>query len=657
MRGSIGALIVGAALLVLAPASANALATRANVAFMKPNQNPWGPGSEFRSSWEYSFGTGTHTIGIPDTDFSPTGIISGALGLPKIGFAEFGGSVSGSAALRMGYAVSGGKMNIKAPGVAEIDVHTVRDNVVAFGQSAATTTRFDAGLTRAFDLNYLQVGIGLGGGYGQFGAAVETFKDPTFQTAFPSASAWAGLDYNLTGNVGVTAGVLKIGGECYIKCVKAGIGINVADSLDLVSVGPGYAEILGVGSVNLNQNIGFSGGSAQISFPDVKVNGSLQADGRTLAGSNAKSVISLNANLEQLLPFIGPLIHQHIGPVNLQLLSISGGPSLDVYQDFRVRLIPEVTMRFSQQVAWVRNGVTSFVNEIRTAVGETIDWFPLLGTSNTINVQTSFTPKVQITNETGLQIGYHLDVKALGVDTPLVDLGPFNLGNVSGSLIRIPVFDGPAFVDTLADVNLPPVEYYIGGLAVALDQAAGFTIASISQLDPSSFRVAFNLSGTDQVYFADVAGRLEALGLGRNAGRALIADGDVVLQVPDLNSALTRYIPFNLGRFFCVGCNADLSSQFASASGFVEQDGERLYLPDLSNFRTDPFDPLDPFHRRGTRVVDSAGTGGTSDPLVELPAHAVPEPGTWALMIAGFGLAGTALRRRIRITALEGEFR
>ncbi|PZQ42179.1 MAG: hypothetical protein DI570_29865, partial [Phenylobacterium zucineum] len=30
---------------------------------------------------------------------------------------------------------------------------------------------------------------------------------------------------------------------------------------------------------------------------------------------------------------------------------------------------------------------------------------------------------------------------------------------------------------------------------------------------------------------------------------------------------------------------------------------------------------------------------------------AIPEPGTWALMIAGFGLAGAALRRRRAQTA------
>jgi microcystin-dependent protein len=34
-----------------------------------------------------------------------------------------------------------------------------------------------------------------------------------------------------------------------------------------------------------------------------------------------------------------------------------------------------------------------------------------------------------------------------------------------------------------------------------------------------------------------------------------------------------------------------------------------------------------------------------------LPDTAVPEPGTWALMIGGFGLAGAALRRRRAATA------
>ena len=38
--------------------------------------------------------------------------------------------------------------------------------------------------------------------------------------------------------------------------------------------------------------------------------------------------------------------------------------------------------------------------------------------------------------------------------------------------------------------------------------------------------------------------------------------------------------------------------------------------------------------------------GGSDDFTYELSTSAIPEPATWALMIAGFGLAGAGLRRR-----------
>ena len=60
----------------------------------------------------------------------------------------------------------------------------------------------------------------------------------------------------------------------------------------------------------------------------------------------------------------------------------------------------------------------------------------------------------------------------------------------------------------------------------------------------------------------------------------------------------------------------------------------------------------------GERVNVSLGTTGSSnfrvhgfDAVVAPPAGAVPEPATWALMIGGFGLAGSALRRRRALVA------
>jgi hypothetical protein len=47
---------------------------------------------------------------------------------------------------------------------------------------------------------------------------------------------------------------------------------------------------------------------------------------------------------------------------------------------------------------------------------------------------------------------------------------------------------------------------------------------------------------------------------------------------------------------------------------------------------------------RVTKVI--FGSNGNSFELDNIAVSAVPEPGAWALMIAGFGLLGTALRRR-----------
>ncbi len=53
-----------------------------------------------------------------------------------------------------------------------------------------------------------------------------------------------------------------------------------------------------------------------------------------------------------------------------------------------------------------------------------------------------------------------------------------------------------------------------------------------------------------------------------------------------------------------------------------------------------------PVFAKGAPLVNGAGPNGGGNPLF---ATAVPEPGTWALMIGGFALAGARLRRRARL--------
>lgn len=50
----------------------------------------------------------------------------------------------------------------------------------------------------------------------------------------------------------------------------------------------------------------------------------------------------------------------------------------------------------------------------------------------------------------------------------------------------------------------------------------------------------------------------------------------------------------------------------------------------------------------GTTIASPTGSGGA---FIRVVSGAVPEPASWALMIAGFGMVGAAVRRRTAATA------
>lgn len=109
---------------------------------------------------------------------------------------------------------------------------------------------------------------------------------------------------------------------------------------------------------------------------------------------------------------------------------------------------------------------------------------------------------------------------------------------------------------------------------------------------------------------------------------ALDADGNQLLQSTNPNAgtyieigtlAVATLTPMNLVGFDISGATGD---------AFFNVDST-FYGLNLAN--------------AGTTVIGTLDTA-----LVGITAGAVPEPATWALMIAGFGLVGTAARRRSR---------
>ncbi|MBL8769751.1 MAG: PEPxxWA-CTERM sorting domain-containing protein [Phenylobacterium sp.] len=74
--------------------------------------------------------------------------------------------------------------------------------------------------------------------------------------------------------------------------------------------------------------------------------------------------------------------------------------------------------------------------------------------------------------------------------------------------------------------------------------------------------------------------------------------------------------------------------------------GTPLFPPDIDEPPLIPEGVLPPTVPPGPPPLGEPPVGPPPPPVVEPPTTAVPEPGTWLLMILGFGGVGAALRRR-----------
>lgn len=625
----------------------------ANVAFTKVNQNPWTSGDSFENSWVYDDLRADLQLDIPPINASASGILADFLGLPEIGFAKFGGTLDGSAGLDLGYAVNGGRMNISYPGRGFVDFATSSADTVISGFMVPTQTSFTPGLLRLFLPGPGEL-VSFGSGYDAAnsipgsvpGAAFDQFFQPTFQTYFPNAAAWATFDYDLQAGVFAEAGLVRIDSDTCIGCARRSIGVHSAESIELVNVNTNGVEVIGAGRVDLfGQDFALGGGTLTVDYPDVSVAGTLQSDGSTVAGNGAKPILSFNADLEKLIPFVGAFLNQAVGPFNVTLLNVAGGPILSLYQDFQLNVLPTVTLKFDTVVERVKDGVSTFVNEITTALGELVNWRPLLGSSDEIKVQTIFSPKGNITNETGFSIGYEVDIDALSVGTPFGSLGPIDVATLTeNAAIRLPALYRETFPIDLPNIVLDPVTFKVLSRNQLTAAEAPYLLSAFSQRPSGLFQLTFTETLTGASFEKLVEGSTTLIGspVGDGLQEIFIAANNVLL---DFGGSLV-----DLGRNFCVVC-IDGSGAFALTSPSFFDDGERLYLPDLSEFRRDNVDLAgDPNLNRTTyREINVAETTiGEIERFGEEPVD-VSLPGTLALLGLGiFGLGFARRRQRCR---------
>lgn len=657
--------------LALAPAAA-ARVVSTNVAFMGVNLNPWDNGLEFVVGDENRDIATNFSLPTINANTTPQDAVADLLGLPGLSFAKLGFSASGYAGLALGYHVNGGRMNISFPGQALMDFETAPGDVVQAGKAVAISTNFLSGLTRPIKLaDPMMAQLVAGPGYAaqhsidnfDFG----TYSTPNFQTAFPNAMAYARFDYDVTGSTQVSGGLnTPLGCLCY----TVPFSHRVAGAVDIARVDKNGVNLAGLGRWQpFDVPYAVPGGAITLSYPDVAVGGVVGGDGITMTGSGIKPIVSFNASMEQLVPVLGQFLHQAIGPFDVTMLSVNGGPVLSLYQDITVRMMPQFTISFNQTVGIIRNGVTSFAKQISGVLGDNLQWFPIVQTSDTvIRAQTSFRPTVEINNQTGLALGYNLDVRTMGVGTPLGQLGPYQVASLNDpAAYKMPAMCCDAFTQRMPWLWGSVETFHVQGYNPQLQQALSppISISAINVLGAGQYQLTFVVPpsfatpGFNTPITALLTGVLQRAEHDESApysdggprpDTALIADSDVTVMIPfrdPLSDTGYRMVPINLGRYFCFSCTVT-ESLFNTESPVLSDGTDGIFVPRIDTFRTDTPDlSLDPVFSTppaSIKLADVVYQG----PRQFLP---VPEPSSWAMMVAGFGLVGAALRRRVtRVT-------
>lgn len=131
-------------------------------------------------------------------------------------------------------------------------------------------------------------------------------------------------------------------------------------------------------------------------------------------------------------------------------------------------------------------------------------------------------------------------------------------------------------------------------------------------------------------------------------GNVLTADFGASHTTGSFSDVYTFTIPANIGTDVLVSTFASMASANINFNPLLSSyDGSPFDLYTGANFAEFLQSVTGPI-ASGTHSLVVAGnvTGTAGSYSGTLNVYAIPEPATWAMMIAGFGLAGVALRRR-----------
>jgi hypothetical protein len=208
----------------------------------------------------------------------------------------------------------------------------------------------------------------------------------------------------------------------------------------------------------------------------------------------------------------------------------------------------------------------------------------------------------------------------------------------------------------------------IGGLVLDLTGANGVRV--VSQVAASSLYVGSPSSSENPLLIGTQTGFtpavIAALGGGLNAAsiRVTLFDGDNQAGNFDFNQNSLTANGVSFGNFSAVATqqtNSTGLTLLSSGNGFgdnilstgffslTDPAGLNTLFASLGvgtvAYRLVDVDPGDQFYDF-TQGIDGGLINVGSGPVVQPPTGAVPEPATWAMIIAGFGFVGASMRRR-----------
>ncbi len=639
--------------LSMATAPASAVVIDHNLAFGAFNQSPFQSGGVFNHSHTEFFGPQWTNSKLSLGDIPPIGPLYVTPSL----------TTSGKFGAEFGYALSGGKLDLRYPVSSRVSLpDAVRLDVpVTVSANAAVNTSGFSFARATLDANpVLAPWVPLAGS-GTVGHV------PSLKTTFPSATAYLDLVAEFSGSINASATYPKL---IFDPLPKIRSQTDQVLNLKL----PAFAERLTVfelsraGITTAIPGAAIPFGTAipiippnvlttTFNYPDLKTSGGL--DGTTLRAGGAQNVANLNMNVLQLLGLAFPPLKAlegnvplGVGSVGYTLLRVDAGLDLNLRQDFAFSATPVPFLYFDTPVSVVDGTTWSAPQQLipLPASGDLQMRLPGGRLGTPLDAQLSYALFNELSNDTKLVLDGYLQASALAARLNL-DLGPVQINQAVGPVIG-PI--GPR--GKLAEFDIFSDNF---GVNVNSIVTKPFQIAVEASPRTTRARLVNRLPDGTSIYtIEERAGEL-VTGNMSVQGREYqdLGGGTVFLASVDVTSQGRNH-----GRLFCVDCREVDPDPAAVSTEFALDGGGSSYINDfLMDVLSPPSGPdcdtcLEDFLTAHAAVADAT----IGDPelvlnrfpeIFPITLVAVPEPGTaWLFGLGALAIpfAATARRRRKR---------